>query len=112
MSGLGLAYTGLFICALLASRIGLVAGRGGIQPRTLPSALLGFAAMVATFSLFVWGFAVLKWYWPVGAFLSGSIVAGLLVSRSAFPMWLAIAPALQILTVVGATYLWGWYWPF
>lgn len=105
-------YVGVFVIGLLSSRVTLVGMRGGMQSSNLFLAVLGGVATIFLFSLFVWGFVALAWFWPLIGFAAGTVVSGLAVTRANFPFWHTISPFLDTATVVGGTYLWFWNWPF
>jgi hypothetical protein len=100
-------YFVLLILGLLSSRTTLVGARGGHRDHSL-TVLISLAGLGATLSLIVWGFIHLKWYWPVAAFAVGTVVAGLLVSRSSWAGLSGLRPIFDIAVIAGAVYFWFW----
>ena len=109
--GVGLLYLAIFMLAIVASRVSTIGHRGDI-PRSAFFSLVDFLSMAVTFSLFVWGFASLAWYWPIAAFLVGSVLAGVLVTLHNWPRWFNVLPALELVVIAGGVLLWIWHWPF
>ena len=112
MGVLEITFALIFVLGMLASRIVLVGTRGGIQQRNVVLALIGMIATFVTLSLVVWGFASLAWYWPIATFVAGSVIIGLIVTRSNWGAWFAASPFLDVIAGAGGLYLWIWHWPF
>lgn len=69
--------------------------------------ILGGLGIIAVFASIIWGFVYLTWYWVlllvVGIlFLNGFIYGG----RAGFVFWYSVQPALDLLCIAGAAWLW------
>ena len=100
------------ILATLTARVTLVGMRVRVGQVPPERAALGAASTIILFSLLVWGLAALDWYWPVIAFMIGSIIAGFAVTRRAWPTLFTFQPVLDIATIAAGLYLWIGHWPF
>ncbi|WP_428428226.1 hypothetical protein [Pararhizobium sp.] len=98
-------YVGLIVIGLLGARINLVGARGGQVDQAVLILALSVAATIATLSLFVWGFIYLKWYWPVVAFVAGTIF-GMVVTRNSWASLAAARPVMDAAVVAGAIFIW------
>src|SRR4051812_3800020 len=107
-----IAFCVAIILGVLTARTTLVGSRGGIVTTSMQRMLLSVTATFLTFSLFVWGFASLRWYWPVGAFLVATIASSLAVTLETWPHLFRIEPVFDAVTVAIALYLWIALWPF
>lgn len=96
---------------VLSGRITTVGARGGVEATTVTRAALGAASVFVTFSLIVWGFASLSWYWPIVAFLIGSAVA-LMVTQASWPGLFTMQPVLDAAVIALGLFLWVVHWPF
>lgn len=105
------AFVAALTLGILSGRVTAVGWRGGYREIALWRSALGAAAVAMTFSLFVWGFASLAWYWPILAFLLGN-AAGLIVTRSSWPALVTFQPVLDLFVLGIGLYLWMAQWPF
>jgi putative effector of murein hydrolase len=105
-------FVAAIVLAILSAQITRVSARGGMDRSTIIRALLGSAMVIVAFSLFVWGFVSLSWYWPIVAFLLGSIVGGFSVTRSTWPHLYLAQPIIELLVIGIGCLLWIAYWPF
>ncbi|MDB5583376.1 MAG: hypothetical protein JWR80_8552 [Bradyrhizobium sp.] len=101
-------------CALgiTTQSIGTMASRGGIERQNPVTILLGFLGMLATFSLFGWGFASFRWYVPILIFVGCSIVPAIVVQRGLITFWIVALPALETIVIALALWFWIGHWPF
>lgn len=76
------------------------------MPTTLPRTILSAASMLVTLSLFAWGVITQAWYVPITAFLAGSVIAGLLVTRTTWIRFYKMQPITQSLAILASAYLW------
>lgn len=106
------AFILLMLVGLHVSRAQVIAARGGVEPQTMPGAVLALGNLVAVFILMVWGFGALPWYVPLATFVLGSMATGITVTRSNFAAIYAAGPVLALIVIGGAVYLLGWRWPY
>ncbi len=78
----------------------------------LGRSIFGAASSLILFSLFVWGFASLSWYWPIIAFMIGTAICATVVQQATWPALYSIQPALDLVVIGLGLYLWIWQWPF
>jgi cation transport ATPase len=107
----------LFVMAIvlgfISMRVTLVGHRGGRpMPKTIIRLLVGTLATFVTWSLFVWGFASLSWYWPLLIFLVAAIISGFSVTHSTWGSLYRTQPAMDGLVTVIGGHLWISNWPF
>lgn len=97
----------IILGGMLSSRILIVSTRGSdAVQQSLFASIVGFLAMSATFSAFIWGFMHLEWYWPICGFIVGSVVAAVLVTRQKLVAWIVFMPTLNSTLLVGSAFLW------
>jgi hypothetical protein len=106
----------IFVCGLclglVASRVTTVAARGDIEQQNRFFISLNFIGLIATLSYFVYGFVLLRWYWPVGVFIIGSALAGLAVNNQTLERLFRTLPLINLASIVIAVYLWAPIAPF
>lgn len=93
------------LLGMLSTRASLVAMRGGWASTNLLVAILGLVGSFGTIALLIWGFFQFAWYWPIIIFVVGSIMQGIMISRSNLPFWLMLAPVLDLVVLVGGAWL-------
>ncbi len=100
------------VCAgAISDRILLEGARRRLDLRRSIRTALVFAGTYVPFSMVLWGFASLKWYWPIAAFtLAGIAASG--ISRRNWLAWYPILPLLNLAAAGCGLYLWVWRWPF
>ena len=87
------------VLGIVSSRVTLVGARGGVMSDGIWRAGLGAALTVVVFSLFVWGFSSLSWYWPIIAFAIGTVICAIVVTLPSWPALYAIQPALDAVVI-------------
>ena len=100
------------LAGLLVARLDLLFRRGRIQrTRAIASTLFDTVATLALYSLIIWGFFYVTWYYWIGGIVVASILGGLPVRLSNMAFWATLAPALQALVLAVAVYAWVVFWP-
>jgi hypothetical protein len=98
-------YVATVVIGMIATRAAVVAMRGGWVSQNPVVASLGFVGTFGTIGLLIWGFIRFDWYWPVIAFVGGSVLQAVLISSRNLAGWIVAAPFLDVLVLVGSVYL-------
>jgi hypothetical protein len=109
---MALVYIAIVVVGMLAGRANLVGMQNGLTGNKLLIAAVGAVVAVFLFSLVVWGFAALDWYWPLIALAAGAVICVVAINSTNFPFWYGALPFLYTATAIGGIYLWFWNWPF
>jgi hypothetical protein len=108
-----LLYVTALTLGIATARISTIRSRGGSQGyEGVVRSITSFVAMLTCFALIVWGFAALSWYWPIAIFVVASVIVGIVINRTSWPMFYLVQPLISLGTIgIGLT-LWIAYWPF
>ena len=107
-----MGYAAVFIVGIVGSRISMIGIRGGIVRLNIFTFFIGMLSTFVIYSLIVWGFTSLAWYWPVGTFLFAQIIATVTITKANWSAWFVISPILDFFAIASGLYLWIWHWPF
>ncbi len=97
---------------VLTARVTIIAARGATAIANPAQALIGTVSSLVVFSLLVWGFVAVTWYWPVLGFLAGIFAGAIFVTRQNWAGFWRARPLLDIAVIAAGAYLWLWHWPF
>jgi hypothetical protein len=98
-------YAAVVNLGMLTARASIIAARGGVITQSPIIAVLGIVASFGTIGMLIWGFFLFAWYWPIIILLVGTTAQAVLINRRNVGAWVAAAPLLDVLFVVGAGYL-------
>lgn len=102
----------VFLLGTFCSRLSVAGVADGSFSRGPASTVISYLANLATVALLVWGFSVLKWYWPLGCMIVGGGAAQVAIPQMTWSRWPTITPVLDLIVIAGAVILFAWHWPF